>query len=224
MSEGMIDANAAARFINVTPKELQSLVANGVIQKNSGKFHPVQLVHSYVNHIRGESERLLNSPTQAEISKHLSMSERNLRDVLRGLNIDHKTYSLDEIRDAYIKDLREKAAGRGGDEQQSLTKARTREAQINTQTKELEYFTKVGLLVPVDEIEPILQSWAVLARSEVMNALDKVTAFLESKHGIEIEQGLIDDSLGAAFTAIADYPRNNSKVDGEGSKEVGAAA
>ncbi|SDR38632.1 hypothetical protein SAMN04490186_5887 [Pseudomonas grimontii] len=53
-------------------------------------------------------------PTQLEIAEHLDMSERAARDVLKRLNLDWQAVSLADIRTAYIRDLREKAAGRGG--------------------------------------------------------------------------------------------------------------
>lgn len=162
--------------------------------------------------------------TLKSIAAHLDMSERNLRDVLIKIKLDHRKATVTQIRVAYIRHMRDQAAGRGGDEQQTLTKARTREAQINAQAKELQYFKDVGLLISVDEIEPALANWAVLARSEVSNAMVKIIASLESKHGIEIEQGLIDESLGSAFAAIASYPRNIEEDVVEGGEKVGTAA
>lgn len=52
-------------------------------------------------------------PTQRDIALNLDMSERNCRDVLKGLDLDWTAASLDEIRITCIRDLREKAAGCG---------------------------------------------------------------------------------------------------------------
>lgn len=161
--------------------------------------------------------------TQKEIAAHLDMTERNLRDVLIKLKLDHRTASVDQIRVAYIRYMRNVAAGRGGDEQESLVKARTREAQINAQAKELQYFRDVGTLVAVDEIEPVLANWAVLARSEVKNAVEKIIAGIESKHSIEVDQEIIDESLGAAYSAIASYPTNAASNAEPGGEEMGTA-
>lgn len=51
--------------------------------------------------------------TQREVADHLDMSERNARDVLKALDLDWQTASLDEIRTAYIRDLRGKPLGAG---------------------------------------------------------------------------------------------------------------
>jgi len=160
--------------------------------------------------------------TLESIAKRLDMSERNLRDVLKKIKLDHRTASVKDITIGYIRHLRHQAAGRGGSHQETSTLAKIRESEANAQLKELDFYTKIKLLVPVEEIEPMLDNWAVLARSEVRNAMDKIIANLESKHGIEIEQGIIDESLGSAFTAIGSYPRNLSQNDVEGGEEVGA--
>lgn len=160
--------------------------------------------------------------TLESIAVHLDMSERNLRDVLKKINLNHRTASLTDIRIGYIRLMREQAAGRGGSHQENAAKAKIRESEANAQLKELDFYEKIKLLVPLEEIEPMLDNWAVLARSEIKNAMDKIIANLESKHSIEIEQGFIDESLGSAFTAIASYPCNSSKDDAEGGEEVGA--
>jgi len=162
--------------------------------------------------------------TQIDIADHLDMSDRNLREVLKKLNLDHRKHSKDEIRIAYIRHLRDQASGRGGEDQASLTKARTREARINADSKELQYFKDVGLLVPVEEIEPVLTSWAVLARSETTNALNKIRISIESKYNIKIDQDLIDGPLVDAFAAIANYPKNNGCNVVEDGGEVDTAA
>jgi len=160
--------------------------------------------------------------TLESIATHLDMTERNLRDVLKKINLNHRKTSVTEIRVGYIRHLRNQAAGRGGDHQKEAALAKIRESSATAQLKELDFYEKIKLLVPVEEIEPILDNWAVLARSEIKNAVDKIIANLESKHGIEIEQGLIDESLGSAFTAIGSYPRNISQDDVESGEEVGA--
>ena len=125
---------------------------------------------------------------------------------------------------SYCEHLRETAAGRGGSHQENSALANIREKTASAQLKELDFHEKTKALVPVNEIEPMLANWAVLARSEVTNAVSKITTNLESKHNIEIEQDLVDEQLGAAFAAIANYPANLSGDDPEGGEKVEAAA
>lgn len=87
-------------------------------------------------------------PTQHEIAEHLDMSERNARDVLKGLTLDWQTASMDEIRTAYIRDLRAKAAGRGGSQLEELNRARIDDLQQKSANGRLVYYEKLRSLIP----------------------------------------------------------------------------
>lgn len=159
-------------------------------------------------------------PTQAELAKHLDMSERNLRDVLRALGLDHREATREAIRIAYIRDLRDKAAGRGGNEQASLAKSRIREAEANAQLKELQFHKEVGSLVPVADIEQLLDAWATAGRSELQNAMEKFATSMMSQHKILISQDQIDDAASPACRVIADYPHNFAGIYDQDGGEV----
>lgn len=140
-----------------------------------------------------------------EIAEHLDMSESNASAIVRDLGIDRETADLAACRVAYIRDLREKAAGRNSD-RTALDAAKTRQAQADAQLKELDYFERVGALVPAAQVAPLVGGWATTARAEVHNAVEKLIAGIESKHGINIEPEFVEDTMGSAYSAIAAYP------------------
>jgi len=162
--------------------------------------------------------------TQAQIAAHLDMSERNLRDVLIKIKMDHRKHTLDEIRVGYIRYMRDLAGNRGGDEAGNLARARIRESAANAQLKELQFNRDVGLLVPVQELEPLLTSWASAGRVEILAAFQSFAAGITSQHGIEITQDDINDAASAACRIIADYPRDFVGADDAGGRKVEAAA
>ena len=169
------------------------------------------------------SDFLDQPATQTGFAQLIGMSQQAVsKQVEKGVLLPGKT-NREWLHD-YCDRLRDEAAGRGGDEQATLTKSRTREAQANAQLKELQFHKEVGDLIPASEIEPLLDSWAVTARSETTHAVEKIIAAIQSQHGIEVEQDLIDEQLGAAFTAIADYPRQLAGDADAGGQEVGATA
>ncbi|MEJ1409383.1 MAG: hypothetical protein RPU60_04080 [Candidatus Sedimenticola sp. (ex Thyasira tokunagai)] len=124
---------------------------------------------------------------------------------------------------AYSEHLRKEASGRGGEDQGALARAKTRQAEIDADNKELQFHREVKNLVPVQEIEPILSGWAVTARSEFMHALERIVAGIESQHGITVDQKIVDEHTSAAFDTVAAYPKFSSDVDGEGRGEADAA-
>lgn len=111
-----IGHDAAAALLQLAPDQLGRLVSSGVVRRASpGKYIPAQIIRDYIAHLHAEPDRIERQPTQQEIAAHLDMSERNLRDVLQALDLDHKQVPMSEIRLAYIRRLREQAAGRMGD-------------------------------------------------------------------------------------------------------------
>lgn len=155
-------------------------------------------------------------PTLKEIAEDCDMSEANASIVMRALGVDWKTATLAECRWRYIRDLRATAAGRGGDDQGNLAKQRARQAAADANLKELEYQVRTGELVDMNVILPLLESYAVSASAEIQNMVAKLVAAIESKHGIEIDQGTVDDMLCTALDAIAAYPRGEPEDDGAG--------
>ena len=116
MSTSVIGHDAAASLLNVSPDVLTRLVGAGAVRRaGPGKYTPAHIIRDYIAYLQGEPARMERAPTQAEIAAHLDMSDRNLRDVLERLGLEHKEAPLSKIRTGYIRHLREQAAGRGAD-------------------------------------------------------------------------------------------------------------
>lgn len=155
-----------------------------------------------------------------EIGRHLDMSESNASTVSRMLRIDRETATLDDVRVAYIRDLREKAAGRGGDGQAELVAARIRESKAKAIGFEVQNLERMGALIPVDELEPALEQWATVARAEVANALSKIIADIQGNYGIDIEQSIVDTHIRNAYSIIGRYPGRDPLSDQSGADGV----
>ncbi|MDX9975360.1 MAG: hypothetical protein RBU21_20405 [FCB group bacterium] len=214
-----LDLATASRLLGVEASELERLARKGIVARSGGLFDLVGLVRSYVGYLKAETDRVRKQPTQGEIAAHLDMSERNVRELLGKLGVNHRSSTLDEVRVAYIRYLRELAAGRGGEDQYDLTKQKARQAEADARLKELDYWERVGVLVNVEELEPLLAGFAALGRAEFENALEKIVAAIESKHGVEIEEALIAGPRDDAYRAIAAYPSvlgDDAGGDGEG--------
>jgi hypothetical protein len=124
----------------------------------------------------------------------------------------------------YCAHIRELASGRSSD-RTALDQAKTRQAEADAQLKELDYLERTGALVPVAEIEPLLGGWAASARSEMQNAIEKLIAGIESKHGISIESDFVEAITSSAYGAIAAYPgRLAGTADASGAALAAAGA
>jgi phage terminase Nu1 subunit (DNA packaging protein) len=129
-----IGHDAAAALLQLAPEQLTRLVSAGAVRRAApGKYIPAQIIRDYIAHLHAEPDRIERYPTQQEIAEHLDMSDRNLRDLLQSVGLDHKQAAMSEIRVAYIRRLREQAAGRMGGEMGGLDLVQERAALAREQ-------------------------------------------------------------------------------------------
>lgn len=143
--------------------------------------------------------------TQKEIAAHLDMSERNCRDMLKGLGIDWTQATLDDVRVAYIRDLREKAAGRGGSQAELLAIARTQESTVKAANGRLTYHEKLGTLVPTADAAFALNDWASFGNREYLAGFEKLTQELEATLKVSIDRGMVERIAGSTVKRIGGY-------------------
>ena len=144
-------------------------------------------------------------PSQKEIAQHLDMSERNCRDVLKALDSDWTGSSLDEIRTAYIRDLREKAAGRGGSQVELLNAARIEESTVKSANGRLAYHEKLGTLVPTADAAFVLNEWASFANREYQGGFEKLVQELEATLKVSIDRSMVARVAGITVSRIGGY-------------------
>jgi phage terminase Nu1 subunit (DNA packaging protein) len=173
-----ISHDAAAGLLQITPDALTKLAGAGVVRRAApGKYIPAQLIKDYIGHLHKEPDRRERAPTQAEVSEHLDMSDRNLRDVLSILGLDHKEVHLSRVRVTYIRHLREVAAGRGSSEVGGLDLVQERAALAREQRLGIEIKNAVarGEFAPISLLSEVLAtaSQSVVERFEQLPGLLK---------------------------------------------------
>lgn len=215
-----VPASAIARLLNVPESKLEHLAKSGIMPKpSSGKYELDNSVRGYINHLRGQHE----SMDQAAVARHLDMSDRNLRDVMRGLDIEWPS-DPDEIRIAYIRDLREKAAGRGGEAQQQLTLAKIRQANIDSDFKEMQIMEKAGKLLLSEDVEPIMLRMVTAARQELLTLPGKIASDMKMLHGIDIDESLVTERIHDSLKHLAtSLQEDDADPDESGAESVDAA-
>ena len=144
-------------------------------------------------------------PSQKEIAQHLDMSERNCRDVLKALGIDWSESTLDEIRTAYIRDLREKAAGRGGSQAEQLNHARIEESTVKASNGRLTYHEKLGTLIPAADAASALKDWAGFANREYQGGVEKIVQQIEAEHQVTVDRDGVNRIAGSTISRIGGY-------------------
>lgn len=219
-----IGHDAASALLQVAPDQLQRLVASGVVRRAAPrKYVPAQLIRDYIAWLHAEPERRDRSPTQSEIAEHLDMSDRNLRDLLQMLDLDHKQASLSAIRVGYIRRLREQAAGRAGSEDGGLDLVQERAALAREQREgqaiknavARKEFAPVGLLADVlgmaasavvdrfDQIEGALRKACPDLPDEAKATVQQVIASARNEW-IRSTERLVTEAVDAMLAAQSD--------------------
>ncbi len=143
--------------------------------------------------------------TLKSIAAHLDMTDRNLRDVLKKINLDHRKASLTQIRVGYIRHVRNQAAGRGGDEQQTLTKARTEEAEIKTAKLRVEYLRDIGSLISTEDAANIILSWCRQANIDYTQGFHKLVSEVQSRYKIKVDNEMVENIVRPTTERIKDH-------------------
>ena len=93
---------------------------------------------------------------QKEIAEHIDLSQPAVSGLMDRLGIDWKTSTIDEIRVAYIRHLREQAAGRAASGDLDLATERARLAKEQADKVAMQNAVTRGDLAPVVMIEEVL--------------------------------------------------------------------
>lgn len=106
----------------------------------------------------------------------------------------------------YCENLRDQAAARGGNKQEGLAEARTREAEMSATLKELQIAEKTKLLVPANEVEAMMVAMITAAKNELLTIPDKAAQSIKMLHGIDIDPSLIQELVYESLQHLADEP------------------
>jgi len=211
-----INHDTAAKLLGLNPKELTGLVNSGVITRAAKDSYSLALiVRDYIAHLKTPS--LIKS--QAEIAEHLDTSDRTIRELQDKLGFSCKTQTIDEIRVAYIRHLREQAAGRAGTGDLDLVAERAKLAKVQHERIEMQNAVTRREYGPIDALEFGLTDLMVRVASQldtipgkVKIASDKLTAA-----DLDIVTGIIaivrNDIASMEINWFDDLPDTDEKDD-----------
>ena len=115
--------------------------------------------------------------TQKEISEHLDLSQAAVSQWLDRLGIDWKVSCLDEIRVAYIRSLREQAAGRAASGDLDLATERARLAKEQADKVAMQNAETRGELTRTVVLEQILTG----AAAKIAGILDAIPGMVRRR-------------------------------------------
>lgn len=162
-------------------------------------------------------------PTQQQIAEHLDINQSEVSRHLEKLGIDWKIATMDEVRVAYLRNLRAVAAGHRSEDGLDLTRERVLTERVDRELKQLTVAEKKGLLVNVSQLEPELMNMVGAFRTELLSRDDKLKADLDALYGIEVDLAILNDYTNAALSQLARYDAGGESADVAPGESAGAA-
>lgn len=208
------------RLFNITAAELKRLVDNSIIPKaGRDQYSLIAVVRAYVEHLRGGDDK---PALQTEIAAHLGMSDRNLRDVLQNLKLDHRTRSLREIRLMYIEDLRGKAAGHRSEDGFDIVHERVLTERIDRQLKEIQLAEKLGEFVVAADVAAMVEQMVVAFRADMLSLGDNLKTIIDATHGVDVDIELINEPINETLQRLSSFEADSGEDNHTGRAESSA--
>ena len=197
-----INHDTASRLLELAPNDLERLVKSGAIRRNGKDDYSLPiLVQDYIAHIKHQADRARLSPKQQDIAAHLDLSDRSVREFLTTAGMEHKQCTLDEIRIAYIRHLREIAAGRMANGDLDLATERARLAKEQADKIAYQNAQTRKELAPAYLLEDVLTRTAARINGILEAIPGMIKRRVQSLPAAEIE--MVTDEIAKARNMVA---------------------
>lgn len=144
-------------------------------------------------------------PTQQQIAAHLDLDQSAVSRLLDRLGASWQKASIDEIRVAYIRQLRGQAAGHKSSDGDDLVKERVLTERVDRELKELTLAEKRGVLINVEQLEPELMNMVSAFRTEILSRDDKIKSDLDALYGIDVDVTILNEYTYSALAQLGRY-------------------
>jgi hypothetical protein len=162
-------------------------------------------------------------PTQAEISAHLDLDQSAVSRWLNDAGISWRVTPLDDIRVAYIRQIRAQAAGHRSENGDDLVAERVKTERVQRELMLLNLHEKQGALINVAQLQPMYSQMVAAFKTEILALPDKAKSELDALYGINVDVELLNAHVRAALEQLSRYdPGDPSDADGAGAEPAPA--
>ncbi|WP_186123655.1 MarR family transcriptional regulator [Burkholderia gladioli] len=144
-------------------------------------------------------------PTQLQIAEHLDLDQSAVSRFVDKVRLDYKAASIDEIRIAYIRHLREVAAGRTSETGIDLVAERAMTERVDRQIKLLTLAEKRGQLVDAAQLERAYGQMAGAFQTELLALPDKLVQELRTLYDVEVDVEWLNEHIYGCLEQLSRY-------------------
>lgn len=151
--------------------------------------------------------------TIAEVSKHIGVSAKYVNDLINEGVIERQPrggYDLSVCRDAYIKKLREAAAGRASSGELDLVGERARLAKEQADAKEMENAVERGDLVYIEDVAKQIENQLTKVRTRLLAVPTKVAPEAHACATMREVQSVIEQAIIEALNELVGYAEEDA--------------
>lgn len=151
--------------------------------------------------------------TQQQIADHLDLERSTVSRLADRLNIDYRTASMDEIRIAYLRHLRESAAGRASGTGIDLVAERAMTERVDREIKLLTLAEKKSQLVNAAQLEQAYGQMVGAFQTELLALSDKIVQELRTLYGVEVDVEWVNEHVYGCLEQLSQYQSDGPRGD-----------
>ncbi|WP_246637251.1 MarR family transcriptional regulator [Burkholderia catarinensis] len=152
-------------------------------------------------------------PTQQQIADHLDLDQSAVSRFVDKVRLDYRAVSIDEIRIAYIRHLREVAAGRSSETGIDLVAERAMTERVDREIKLLTLAEKKGQLVNAAQLEQAYGLMVGAFQTELLSLSDKLVLELHTLYGVEVDVEWLNEHIYGCLEQLSEYDPDSPRGD-----------
>ncbi|MCA8285778.1 MarR family transcriptional regulator [Burkholderia vietnamiensis] len=162
-------------------------------------------------------------PTQQQIADHLDLDQSAVSRFVDKVRLDYRAVSIDEIRVAYIRHLREVAAGRSSETGIDLVAERAMTERVDREIKLLTLAEKKGQLVNAMQLEQAYGLMVGAFQTELLSLSDKLVQELHTLYGVEVDVEWLNEHIYGCLEQLSEYDPDSQRGDSPTREDAAAA-
>ncbi|MCO8588906.1 MarR family transcriptional regulator [Burkholderia multivorans] len=162
-------------------------------------------------------------PTQQQIAEHLDLDQSAVSRFVDRARLDYKTASMDEIRVAYIRHLREVAAGRASETGIDLVAERAMTERVDREIKLLTLAEKKGQLVNAAQLEQAYGLMVGAFQTELLSLADKLVQELHALYGVHVDVEWLNEHIYGCLEQLSEYDPDGARSDSPDREDAASA-
>ncbi|UEP27052.1 MarR family transcriptional regulator [Burkholderia sp. B21-007] len=162
-------------------------------------------------------------PTQQQIADHLDLDQSAVSRFVDKVRLDYRAVSIDEIRIAYIRHLREVAAGRSSETGIDLVAERAMTERVDREIKLLTLAEKKGQLVNATQLEQAYGLMVGAFQTELLSLSDKLVQELHTLYGVEVDVEWLNEHIYGCLEQLSEYDPDGQHGDSPAREDAAPA-